>query len=797
MRLKNICYLIAALFFFDETSLAQEVLVSGFVKDSDSAEPLIGAYISCPGNNYITSTNNFGYFTTKIKQGTNDSLIISFIGYRTDTVRLNTKSDTTIVVWLQAGVTLEEVSVVANISQIAGREQMSLLHVLISDFKVLPSFVERDAIKSLQLLPGIASGSEGQSGLNVRGGSPDQNLFLLDGVTLYHVNHLGNYLSVFETEALKDIKLFKGAFPARYGSRLSSVVDIRVKDGNKYSTHGNLSLGLLSTGVLLEGPIKKEKSSFLFSFRRFWPDIFMLPLSSIALDGGSVGYNFYDNIIKTNYEITSKDKMFLSFYFGRDAYSTNFHEKKSSSETDAKNIIRWGNALFSSRWTHVFGPALFGEFSLGYTNYRNISMFNYDYKDAVNNISETYKSEYYSGINDFTLNSAYEYSPFSILKFKFGGGGVYHSFNPGKFTYQSNNDGVSDNEDMIDYPRINAFESFIYVENEIDPLDFLSLNLGLRWSGYNTELKFYQSFEPRLSAKVEVGNLFAISASYSKMQQYIHLLTNSGLGLTSDLWMPSTSGIPPEKSNQVAVGITKSIENIGINITVEGYIKKMSDLVTFKEGAAFFSGTAFWEDKIEKNGMGDSRGIEILLQKATGNTTGWISYSLSSSNRQFENINRSLKYPYIFDRRHNLSVVLKRKLKDNIDISATWVYGSGLPITLATGKYKAITTKEYFNNTGSIYSYDFDAYLYEGKNGFRMRDYHRLDVGINFYKEKSRGTRTWSLNIYNFYNRQNPHYYYIDYPENSSSSNGETPQMKVFQKSLFPIMPTINYSFKF
>jgi len=797
MRLKNISHLITALFLFAETSLAQEVMVSGFVKDSFSSEPLIGAYILCPGNNYITSTNNFGYFSTKVKQGTNDSLIISYIGYRTDTLRLNINSDTIIIVRLQAGIKLEEVSVVANISQIAGREQMSLLHVQISDFKILPSFVERDAIKSLQLLPGIASGSEGQSGLNVRGGSPDQNLFLLDGVTLYHVNHLGNYLSVFETEALKDIKLFKGAFPARYGNRLSSVVDIRVKDGNKYSTHGNISLGLLSAGVLLEGPIKKEKSSFLFSFRRFLPDIFMLPLSSIALDGGSVGYNFYDNIIKTNYEITSKDKMFLSFYFGRDAYSTNFHEKKSSSETDAKNIIRWGNALFSNRWTHVFGPALFGEFSLGYTNYRNISMYTYDYKDAVNNKSETCKSEYYSGINDFTLNSAYEYSPFKLFKFKFGGGGIYHSFNPGKFTYQSNKDDVLENEDVIDYPRINTFETYIYVENEIDPLDFLSLNLGLRWSGYNTELKFYQSFEPRLSANVEVGNLFSFSGSYCKMQQYIHLLTNSGLGLSSDLWMPSTSGIPPEKSDQIAVGITKSIDNVGIIITIEGYIKKMSNLVTFKEGAAFFSGTASWEDKIETNGRGDSKGIEILLQKATGNTTGWISYSLSTSNRQFENINRGLEYPYTFDRRHDISIILKRKLNENIDISATWVYGSGLPITLATGKYKAITSKEYFNNIGSIYSYDFDAYLYEGKNGFRMRDYHRLDAGINFYKEKKRGTSTWSLNIYNVYNRKNPHFYYIDYPENSSSSDGDAPKMKVIQKSLFPIMPTINYSFKF
>lgn len=797
MRYKNIYPLIATFLLLVETSFAQEVIISGFVKDSFSAEPLIGAYILCTGSNHITSTNNFGYFSTNIKQGENDSIIISYIGYQTDTISFNIKSDTTIVIWLQAGLTLEEVSVIANISQIAGREQMSLLHVQISDLKVLPSFVERDAIKSLQLLPGIASGSEGQSGLNVRGGSPDQNLFLLDGVTLYHVNHLGNYLSVFETEALKDIKLFKGAFPARYGNRLSSVVDIRVKDGNKYSTHSNISLGLLSAGVLLEGPIKKEKSSYLFSFRRFWPDIFMVPLSSIALDGGSIGYNFYDNIIKTNYETTSKDKIFLSFYFGRDAYSTNFREKKSSSETKAKNSIKWGNLLFSSRWTHVFGPGLFGEFSLGYTSYRNRSAFSYDYNDAVNNISETYKSEYYSGINDFTINSAFEYSPLKLLKFKFGGGGIFHSFIPGKFTYQSNNEGDIDNEDMIDYPRIDAFESFIYVENEIDPLDFLSLNLGLRWSGYNTELKFFQSFEPRLSTKVEVGNLFTFSASYSKMQQYIHLLTNSGLGLTSDLWMPSTSGIPPEKSDQIAVGIMRSIGNHGLNITVEGYIKKMRDLVTFKEGAAFFSGTASWEDKIEKNGTGNSKGIEILLQKATGNTTGWVSYSLSISNRQFENINLGLEYPYKFDRRHDLSIVLKRKLKDNIDISATWVYGSGLPITLATGKYKAITSKEYFNNTGSIYSYDFDAYLYEGKNGFRMRDYHRLDIGINFNKEKKRGTRTWSLNIYNVYNRQNPLYYYIDYPENSSSSNGDTPQMKVFQKSLFPIMPTINYSFKF
>ena len=797
MRVKTLYLYISIFLLINCATNGQDVKISGFVRDALSGEPLIGAYVINPENNSVTSTNNFGFFSATIRLSSDKTFIFRFIGYKTDSLQFKVAKDTTVYVLLTPGISLGEVSVTGRISRIENREQMSLLHIQVSDFKILPAFVERDAIKSLQLLPGVASGAEGQSGLNVRGGSPDQNLFLLDGIPLYHVNHLGNYLSVFETEALKDIKLFKGAFPARYGSRLSSIVDIRVKDGNKYSTKGAFSLGLLSGSVLLEGPIKKGKSSYLFSFRRFWPDLFMVPLSSMALDGGSVGYNFYDNIFKINNEISLKDKIYFSFYFGRDSYNTVLREDQNSSKTTAINRIKWGNILFSTRWTHVFGPDLFSEFTVGYTSYRNSNIWKYNYSNSSLNISESIQSRYFSGVSDFNINTAFEYTPLSKMMFRFGGGTIYHIFNPGTASYKSNFDGLQNDEELIDNPKINAIETYLYAENEINPLNFIDLNLGIRWSGYKTPSKFYNSFEPRFSTTIRIGELFALSASYSKMQQYIHLLSNSGLGLTSDLWMPSTANIIPEKSNQVAVGISKSIGNTGLDISIEGYSKKMTGMITFKEGSAFYSGTEIWEDKIELNGTGDSKGLEILLQKTNGKMTGWISYTLSKSTRHFDNINLGLNYPYKYDRLHDLSLVLKRKLNENIDFSATWVYGTGLPVTLAIGKYQAITTKEYYDNTGSIYSYDENAHLYEGKNGFRMRDYHRLDIGINFRKEKKRGTRTWSLNIYNVYNRNNPLFYYIDYPENKTQSQGATPQMKVFQKSLFPIMPTIAYSYKF
>ncbi len=784
----------------------QSIRISGFVKDSLSGEPLLGANIINTGNNTGTTANNYGFYSIRLDGG-NAELVYSFIGYEDKSVTVNVSGDTTIDVTLKPGLVLDEVVVAAGSARIAVREQMSLMHVRISDFKVLPSLGERDAIKSLQLLPGINTGGEGQSGLNIRGGSHDQSLFLLDGVELYHVNHLGNYLSVFETEALKDIKLYKGAFPARYGSRLSSVIDIRTKEGNKYSTHGNFSMGLLSATALLEGPIVRGKSSYLLSFRRFWPDLLMVPITKAIMDGGvGLGYNFYDNIVKVNHEFSGKDKLYLSFYGGRDAYRTVFNDETGASYSKSINRIKWGNKLVSGKWTHLYGPSLFSEMTIGYTNYSNSNFAGYEYEEYDPAITESSSTEQLSSIDDFSLKADFEYSPLTKINFRFGGGSVYHIFNPGTTTYIEDLSDTDYSKETTGNDNVDTFESYLYFENEISPTDYLKMDIGARWSGYDTPSKFYNSLEPRLSATLNVEDYFTVSSSFSVMRQYLHLLTTSGMSMTSDLWLPSTVNVPPEKSNQFALGVSKTIGNTGFDVSVEGYLKKMSGLVTFKEGSAFFSGVGSWEDKIETGGIGKSKGVEILVQKSTGKTTGWISYTLSKTTRQFENINNGYEYPFNFDRRHDLSIVLKRQLSKNIDFSASWVYGSGLPITLATGKYTAVTTDHWRNDSEALMTYTSEAYIYEGKNSFRMRDYHRLDVGFNFSKEKKHGTRIWSLNIYNVYNRKNAIYYYYGDTYETVRETDENGNIRISsvntgsalkQMSYFPIMPTFSYCFKF
>ncbi len=789
---------------------AQEIRISGYVHDASSEEPLIGASVTNRASNTGVVTNNHGFFTIPVKTKNNISLEFGYIGFKTVKISIDgILADTVINVSLSPGIELDEVIVTAGATRIASTEQMSLMRVQISDFKVLPSLGEQDVIKSLQLLPGVSTGGEGQSGLNIRGGSYDQTLFLLDGVPIYHVNHLGNYLSVFETEALKDIKLYKGAFPARYGGRLSSVIDIRTKEGNKYSTQGNFSLGPLSTGILYEGPIMKGKSSYIISFRRFWPDLLTVPIGKLVWDNGiALGYNFYDNIVKFNHKFSDKDKIFLSYYGGRDAYRTVFKEKETTAITTTADRIKWGNQLVSAKWTHIFGPALFSEFTAGFTNYRNSHIVSYDYKETASNLAELSYTEQLSSINDLSVSGEFEYSPIETLGFKFGGGMVYHLFTPGKTTYITDFIDTERSEETIGQDMYNTVENYLYTEGEYSPSDHININMGMRWTGYGTGTNYYQSFEPRLAATVNVKNLFAVSASYSTMQQYIHLLTTSGSGMTSDLWLPSTSGVPPEKSKQFALGITKSIGQSGFYVSIEGYTKKMSGLVTFKEGAAFFAGTESWEDKLETGGLGRSKGIEFLVQKSTGKITGWISYTLSKTTRQFENINNGLEYPFNYDKPHDFAIVVKQRITDNIDLSASWVYSTGLPITIALSKHKTMTTKGETNaNYPDMFlSLDDYAYLYGRKNSFRMRDYHRMDVGFNFSKKKKHGTRVWSVSVYNAYNRKNAIYYYFGDTYETVKETDENGNIMLVNKktgtalkqmSYFPIMPSFIYSFRF
>ncbi len=771
-------------------SYSQEIKISGYIKDQSNGEPLIGAtVISFKGHNG-TSSNSLGFYNISVKRAIGDTLVFSFVGYKQDTMFVNFIQDTTINVSLFAGIDLKEVSVFPDKTHSFGIRKAGLLHIPMSTYKELPSFMERDAIKSLQLLPGIASGLEGQSGLVVRGGGFDQNLFLLDGVPLYHVNHLGNYLSVFEVEALSDIKIFKGAFPASYGSRLSSITDIRIREGNKHSLKGSLSAGLISSSLILEGPIVKGKSSFLISVRRFWPDLVIMPLSSNLLEGATVGYNYFDNIIKVTHELSKNNKLYLSFYAGRDNYKTIFKEKNTSSVTKAYNKQTWGNLLLTGKWVHIYTPDLFGEITAGYTRYSSETSNIYEFSTSVGEYTEDHSIKKLSGVSDLNISGSFEYSPGNNIDLNFGAGSVLHFFDPGSSVYSSNIDGVQLEKDLIKNIKLRALESYIYTDNVFSITNNFALDLGLRWSTYFVEGEFFNSFEPRLSSTIFINDVYSLSVSYNRMQQYLHIISSSGQGIPSDLWMPSTSLIPPQQSSQISFSISRSFTKKGVEISLEGYFKEQSNLSTLKEGVSIFVGRDSWESKIENKGRGMSKGLELLVQKTKGSTTGWVSYTISKTTRKFPGINEGLSYPFKYDRRHDLSFVIKKKISNNIDLAATWIYGSGLPVNLALGKYRTVTTKDYINNSGDIFRFDQDAYIYGSKNSIRMRAYHRLDLGINFHKEKPKGKRTWSFSIYNLYNRQNPLYYYVDYPENES-------QMKIYQKSLFPIMPSISYLYRF
>lgn len=776
---------------------AQEHRISGFVKDKATGEPMIGASVITLSDLSGTVSNNHGFYSLNLASAITDTLVYSFVGYRRDTLLVNTTVDTVVNVELVAGIELKDIIVYPSGHNSISRSNAGLLHLPVSAYKGLPDLIEKDIIKSVQLFPGIASGSEGQSGIAVRGGGFDQNLFLLDGVPLYHVNHFGNYLSVFDAYAIKDLKLYKGAFPASYGGRLSSVSDIRIIDGNKKDFQGKVSLGLISSSVLIEGPIKKDKTSFIFSFRRFWPDLLLTPLSRSLLEGATVGYSFYDNIFKLSHILSTKDKLYLSFYAGRDSYKTIFEEEYGSSITRATNKTEWGNILLSGKWVHIYSQKLFGEVNVGYTRFNNSTKSNYSYNDYVNQDKEFQEVSQVSGLNDLSLSAYFEYNLANRFLINFGAGAILHHFNPGYSEINSDINGANTNENLLNNSTLRTVESYCFAENEISINNNIDMSLGLRWSAYQSGESFFMHFEPRITTRLTIPDVVSLSLSYNKMQQYIHLIPNNSFGIYTDLWMPSTSLIPSQGSAQYSFGINRYFESSGFDLSMEAYYKSQTNLSTLKEGESMFVGNTLWENKMAVGGSGISRGLEFMIRKNTGKSTGWVSYTLSKTTRQFHEFNNGRAYPFRYDKRHDISVVFKQQISKGIDFSATWVYGSGLPLTLGLAKYRTLSTKDEYLSEGDIFDFGQTAYIYGTKNNLRMGAYHRLDIGVNFHKVKARGIRTWSFNIYNVYNRQNPLFYYLDYPDDEQNQNGASGNMKVYQRSFFPIMPSITFTYKF
>ncbi|MBN2683118.1 MAG: TonB-dependent receptor [Bacteroidales bacterium] len=792
-------FLIILVFSLFVDGFSQNITISGFIEDANTGERLPGANVYETKSKNGTSTNAYGFFSLKIQNADSAAILFSYIGYSPQLLEFKPKQNIETVIKLIPGNLIEEVVVTGTREQNSeSKTEMSIVSIPIKQIQLLPAIGgESDILKALQLMPGVQSGNEGSSGLYVRGGSPDQNLILLDDVPLYYVNHLGGFVSIFNTDAVSNISLSKGGFPARYGNRLSSILDVRMKEGNMKEFHGSGMFGIVASKISLEGPIKRDTSSFIVSYRRFLYDLITRPLSKKLNDGTEIGYNFYDFNLKINQKINKNNRLFLSLYSGDDKIMTKNNYGDKSNKEYYSNTMQWGNNLAALRWNHVFNRNLFSNITGTYTRYRFLTSF----ESVDNYINQRFSYNFLSGIYDLGIKADLEYNAGANYKVKFGFSSVYHQFKPGVSSLQQIDQSEKKDTSFGSY-NLQAIGNGVYVENIFNIGKNFNANIGGRLSTYAISDNTFFSPEPRVLFNYELKRNISLKASFAQMQQNVHLLTGSGIGMPMDFWVPATNKIHPSKSKQFGLGIKKVLSSKGLEFTLEGYYKDLNNLITYSEASTFIGSQRDWQEKVENNGIGKSFGAELLIQKKYGKTTGWIGYTLSKTTRQFPGINLGKPYLYRYDRPHDISIVVSHKLSDKIDFSATWVYGTGNAISLPTGKYRAINEVPYFDEQqGGVteYVYGGEIDIYEGINTFRMRDYHRLDVGINFHKKKKWGERTVNLSIYNLYGRQNPYYYYFEsgaqYGNNGPIEGTEFRKLK--QQSLFPFIPSISYSFKF
>lgn len=772
------------------TILAQKYTVSGYIKDTTNGEVLIGANVFDLKSSSGTSSNTYGFYSLTLPKDS-VNLVYSYVGYQPQTARLLLTQDTVISIELSESALLDEIVISASeADKIQEVTQMSSISVPVEQIKSLPAFLgEVDVLKTLQLLPGVQSGNEGTSGLYVRGGGPDQNLILLDGVPVYNASHLFGFFSVFNADAINNVQLIKGGFPARYGGRLSSVIDISMKEGNMKEFHGEGSLGIIAGKLTLEGPIVKDKTSFIISGRRTWIDVLARPLIRSQTDGEeTVGYYFYDLNAKVNHKFSDRDRLYLSAYLGDDRFYARYQYEDINNgvelEDEDEAGLQWGNITSALRWNHMFTPKLFSNTTLTYSRYRfDINNeYRYEYLDDSGNgvLVDQGLARYLSGIEDFAAKIDFDFIPSPQHYVRFGVSAIRHTFRPGALNVRYN-DEVS--EETIDTTlgsqETDAVEFAAYVEDDLELGRRLKFNIGLHFSGFRVNDEFYTSIQPRIAGRYLLNEQLSLKVSYVQMAQFIHLLTNSGIGLPTDLWVPATDQVRPQTAQQWALGGAYNWTS-GYEISLEGYYKDMRNLIEYREGANFIDVNEDWQNKVAV-GDGRSYGAELLIQKKQGRTTGWLGYTLSWTDRQFEELNFGERFPYKYDRRHDLGVAVVHQWRERIDLSATWVFGSGNAITLPTAIYSG-RGNSFFG--GSIYDYG-------ERNSYRMRAFHRLDASITFHKKTRWGKRAWVLGVYNAYSRRNPFYLYLD----ESSDPSRESQFR--QVSLFPIIPSISYRFNF
>jgi len=773
----------------------QKHTISGYMTDAASGESLISAALLDQLSKQGTVTNNYGFYTLTLPAGP-VSLEWSYIGYETETAAFDLQRDTVIHRALRPSAEmLAGAAVTASRSEIGVRgSQMSAIEIPVHQIKRVPALAgEVDVIKAIQLLPGVQSGTEGSAGLYVRGGGPDENLLLLDGVPIYNVNHMMGFFSVFNADAIKNVTLYKGSFPARFGSRLSSILDVRMKDGNDQSFHGSASIGLLSAKVQFEGPIVKGKTTFNVSARRTYYDVLSQPLLSLyqkitkMSEQATGGYYFYDVNAKVTHKFSNRDKLYGSFYMGDDRVYARIKMREEVYNTRMDLGWNWGNIVGSVRWNHVFGPRLFVNTTVNYTQYRH--------KLDIGAVEESkndgkYKDEftlgYHSLINDLSAAMDFEFNPNPNHDIRFGATYIHHTFNPSVTTvrFATQDEG---RESAVDTSygdkKLYTNEAAVYVEDNWSIARWLKVNLGVRYAMYATDGRTYHSVEPRVSLRALATDNLSFKASWSKMSQAVHMLSNSNISLPTDLWVPATSRVEPMISYQTAAGIFYSLGVV--DFSMEGYYKTMENVLEYRDGASFFGSTSGWEEKVAM-GRGWAYGVEFLAQKKTGRLTGWVGYTWSKSMRQFDRpghiINLGEPFPAKYDRRHDLSITAAFEINKKIDVAATFIFGTGICGSLAT---QTLSVQPGYSSVVGSYMPTVQVDYLEGRNNYRMPSYQRLDLGVNFKREFRNGHhRTISVSVYNAYNRNNPFIVYRDGTD-------------LKQLSIFPIMPSVSYNYEF
>lgn len=782
-------------------SISQTYTLSGYVTDAKSGESIFGAKVFIPSIKKGALTNNYGFYSLTVPSG---KYVVEFrlSGVQTKKKEITLNSDVRYDMELGESIQdIDEIKVVANADQNTNSTQLGSHELDIDEIKTLPAFMgEVDIIKTIQLLPGVSSAAEGGQGFYVRGGGPDQNLVLLDEAVVYNAAHLFGFFSVFNADAVKNVNLIKGGMPANFGGRMSSVLEVSMNEGNNKKFRVKGGIGAISSRITVEGPLKKNKGSFVLSGRRTYIDLIMKAAISDTSPFAGSSYFFYDMNLKMNYKLGDKDRLYLSGYYGKDEF--NFGNIEDGFSVD----MPWGNGIAALRWNHLFSSKLFMNVTGTYTNY----LFKFG------SAQDQFRFELNSGISDWGGKVDFSYYPSTRHTLKWGLDYTFHTFTPISVSAESND--VEFDTGLAQ--KLISHESAAYVLDEFDLNEKIKINAGIRYStfqhvgpftryfkgdGISTQdstrtyekgdlIQFYHGLEPRISSRIKLNKNSSIKAGYAYNYQYVHLTSLSAVSLPTDVWYPTTSKAKPQQGWQTSLGYFKNFNQNMFETSIELYYKGLKNLIEYKEGALPNDNVNDNTDNLLVFGTGWSYGTEFFIKKKKGKFTGWIGYTWSKTERKFPDLNNGVPFPAKYDRRHDLSVILSYKLNERWVFSSAFIYATGNTLTLPSSWY--VQDQDLLFNYGP-------------RNSTRMAPYHRLDLSATWYskaykeqknletgetiKVKKKVRSNWAFSIYNVYNRANPYFLYVDNDGDFFSGNFD---ISIKQVTLFPIIPSVTWNFE-